>query len=622
MICKNCGTEFSDEGKFCPVCGKAVEASQPVENPQVNEATENAATDSAAYFTPASDLSSESSPSSHFTPASDISPESTLPDPTPGFTPPEPPKKKKGKKLPIALASTAAALAVVVTTTVLLWDRIDNFFAKTFMSPEDYYNHVEKENVEDTVKLLYSSLDNVTGLTDRQEGFTGSMKVELGDSMKEFYEIAGIDEEQIDWLENVELTFDADASAEAIDMDLAGNLNGTEIVKTNIILDVENGTGYLIVPDMIDEYVMLELADSSDMTAAMEAYEEELAEFEKVIPSEEVATKLLLKYFELITDSIVAEKESVKLDIEGVSQSCTLITVEIDGKTIITALTAVLEAAVEDEEIEKIIKDFAEQYDEDGDDVYDSFVEGVEDLLEELGDIDDDDIDDAMGSEIVLKTWVNNSGEIIAREIEYDYAEMTFFMGSVEQGSDVATEISCEIQDEEIVKLSGSGKKKSNKVTGNYSLEVYEQEMVELEVKDFDTKKYEDDGYLNGEFYISLGKDVDITDLFSIGMPEELLSLVDDLKLGYIISSSDKEASISMMIMNDDDPYITYTISAKLRDYEEPKIPDEDDCIDGTDEDEMTALFEDIDFEKLISNLEDAGVPSDMLDVIRDGLGI
>lgn len=600
MLCSNCGSPMTDDQKVCPVCGKVIEKSPAPQEP--------------------------------------------------GQTP-EPPRKKskdksakKSKKLPIIISATAVVLAAAVTVSVICWDNVSNFFAKTVMPAEDYYTHVEQSNVEQSVELLYSALNMGSSLQNLEEGFTGSMKIELGESMEEFYELTGM-EGDLTWLEDVEFVFDADASAQAIDMDLTGKLNGTEILSTNMILDIENNNGYITIPQLFEKYIQVplnavsmggvsaeetlepsydedstepseseDLSDvSEELSAQLDELEAQMEKFLSAIPTEKVTSKLMVKYFDVLVDSLEnVEKESTKLEIEGVRQSCTLVTVELDGDAIITATTAVLEEAVKDDEIKKIIKNFAETYEEDGDELYDAFTEAVEELLDEIDSLDSEELDELMGDEIVLQSWVASDGAIIGREIEA--AGSSIFFASIEQGSKIAAKINAKQDGTKLMEFKGSGKKSmSGVINATYELEVEGQEMLEIEVKDYDSEAFEEDGYLNGEFYFGAGDDMDLSEMVS----EELAPIMDDIRLGFGIQSGEKEFTFSTMLMNGSKPYITWSAGAKLRGYEKPSAPDKDQYVSAEDEEGLTELAGSVSFDQLIENLRKAGVPTEFVDQLE-----
>ncbi len=611
MFCSNCGTQFPDEAKVCPVCGKVVESAAQVGN-------------------------------------------NAVPTHLPVSVAPEPPKKSNGHVMPIAIV--AGVLAVVVLLTVGFWDYFSNAFAKTFLPADEYYTYVEKSNVENTVSKIYDFFG--FGSSEQQkEGFSGSMKVEIGDAMKEIYDITGVGN-QMDWLEEVEFAIDGNYASEGTDMKVSGKLNGVELISGEMIMNMEKGEVYVTVPELMSKYIRFPLAISSmgmpggnnvvlpeveqmpsddyygynavpqkseEGSAVMEEdfenqYEEakEMMEnIKKAIPSEKVATKLAVKYFELITECIEdAEKKSEKLDIKGVKQSCTTVTVEINGKFILNALEAVLKEAKTDKEIKNIIRDMAEAVDGDPDDAYEAFKEGVEDALDALEDVDADDIDDAMSDEIVLKNWISADGEIVARQIEI--GEVEIMIASIEQGTKVACEYSAEVDGMKIFELKGSGKKTMKGIlTAKYDLEVSEKKVLNFEVEDFDTKKYEKDGYINGKFYFSFGDDV-MAEMLS-GVPDETLSLVENLTLGFDVKSDEKELSLGVMILNKKNPYITWTIAAKKNNYSEPAIPSGDKVVDADDTDALQEMMNGMDPNTILDKLKDAGVPSDLLDQMQNG---
>lgn len=612
MFCSNCGAQFSDDAKVCPVCGKVVESAEE------------------------SGVSTVS-------------------------TPPVSPKKPK-KFLPF-IAIGAGVLLVSVLLVIGFWNHLSNTFAKTFLSAEDYYTYVEKSNVENTVSEFYDFFGlGSSSQKELKDGYSGSMKVEVGDAMKELYSIYGI-EERLEWLEEVELAFDSNMSAEAMDTNMTVKLNGTSLASAQMLMDMKEGTMYATAPDLISKYLRMPMFMALSMGGAteiapdvtetpymveqavpgegntvsgilsgafsdMDELKEIIDSIKKAMPSEKVATQLAVKYFELITDSIEnAEKDSVKLEIKGVTQSCTRVTVELDGKMILNAMNAVLKEAKTDKQIKKIICDIAESVEEDPDDVYEAFREAVEDALDALEDIDADDIDDLLTDEIVFTNWVSSSGEIVAREIEI--GEMVIKLASIEQGSKTACEYSLESNDVCLLEFKGSGKKSKGLYDGKYTLTVRDMEVLEIEVEDYDKKTYEKDGYLNGTFYFDYGDDIVPDTMFPIS--GELLSLAEELRLGIEVKSNEKSVSLATMVLNDKTPYLTFTISADKHEYSEPSIPSDDKCIDlsalvtgKADEETMVALQEllvELKNYDIFTKLEDAGVPNDLLDEMKNGMG-
>ena len=89
-------------------------------------------------------------------------------------------------------------------------------------------------------------------------------------------------------------------------------------------------------------------------------------------------------------------------------------------------------------------------YPVDAEDLYDEFIEGVEEALDN---IDDFDMGDA---EAVMIVYVDGEGNVIGREIEVDGMKVTFLMP--EKGSNFAMEYVIEVEEyDETMKFKMEG---------------------------------------------------------------------------------------------------------------------------------------------------------------------
>ena len=425
------------------------------------------------------------------------------------------------KSIKIALVAILAVLVVAGSLVAVFWDNVTNFVAKTTKSPEEYYLHVEKENLDLTTSMLYEVLNVEAFEKGIKTGGDYSFKVELGDGIYDVadYVLGADSKEYIEWLKSVELYGSANGStnkADVTDSVVKLGLNGKEIVSASITLD-GNGNYYFSIPLLTgDKSIKITSEDikelygtSDDLMSSSSildvVYEDNFYEdFLKAIPSEEVFGKLLNKYFEIIVNNLgEATKESADLTIDGVTQSCTLLKISISETDVVNAAKAVLTEAKSDEEIKKTIKAVAAEFTEE--DIYPEFIDAVNEALEEIEEFNNAKEKSESESEetVYYKAWVDNKGNIIARAIEAEDGK--FFYGSVKDGSDVAVDVYFEEDSVKEFQFSGKGTLKTGKLNGDFVLEVEGEEYAKINVKDFDLAALKKDKVVYGEFTFSLG---------------------------------------------------------------------------------------------------------------------
>ena len=226
--------------------------------------------------------------------------------------------------------------------------------------------------------------------------------------------------------------------------------------------------------------------------------------------------------------------------------------------------------------------------------------------------------------EFEYSTWIDSKGEIVGIEFEYEGAKISVI--APESGKKSAIEIKIEANGQKVV-FSGEGVTKGDKLNGEYDLVVFGQEVVTVNVTDYDKKKA-DDGYINGTFEIAPAKSImnSITPMLSMyDVPEEISSLVTNgLKLKVVLTSDESKNAVSVSIVSGSDEMITFSANINYKEQQKVTIPSE--YVDVSDEEALEELALNLDVEKIIAtlktNLKDAGVPSDILDLLEtmDGL--
>ncbi len=538
------------------------------------------------------------------------------------------PKPKKSKK---GLIAILVVVAVLIASVGIFWKPISNFALKTIKSPEEYYAYVEKKNLENSVEAFYKTLEAYEVEEDYKLGSKYSLKLETGEGLSDVVSLAGIDPQLIDWLKSIELAGKINASQNDSHGNLQGLLNDKELFDLSFMLDSKNKVIYASLPILTgDKYIKFDFNEYTEMMK--EAYGEDFDDsmlnddmfktydITEFLPEEEVAEALLLKYFDIFVANLgKAEKKNDKLTIGNATQSCTLITYEIDEVDFYNASKAVLEEIKADKEIEKIVKNVAEKMDSDSEEVYSSFIEVVENAIKELTlrleEAKEKSEEELAKETVTYKVWISSKGEPVARAFEVE--EDKFFTGTVKDGKNVASEISIVSEGKEEVKFEGKAVISSKNLSGEYKLLVEGKEILVLDMENVPLMISEKTGF-QGKFTFSIGKDVTaLLEEEGAKLDKETKEYIETAK---IIINAEKN-SISCAVETKGKTVLKMTVSLTEDKFETPSYPDESKTVNALDEEALAEMLSGFDADALLNKLKEAGVPEGLIESILGDTG-
>jgi len=327
-----------------------------------------------------------------------------------------------------------------------------------------------------------------------------------------------------------------------------------------------------------------------------------LSTLTEALPDGDTLAKLLKRYVDLA----IAELDNVKqstttLELDGLKQECTQLTLKIYEEDAIKVAKAVLTAAKDDAELKQALVDFAEAIenltgqDMNADGIEASFEEAIEDLLEELNEKEDFDTE----SFIQLITYVDGSHNIIGHalsmvEADDDVELLRYY--TVTEGDKFAFTAVADGMD---LKISGSGTVKSGKTSGTYDVSVDGEKAITLKAEDVTTE----------------GGTVTIT--LSDALLEELeLDALPFKKPALEIKLDGDTAEINLLA----EGKLLVGIEMKITESNGPNLSIPSGAVDATDSNALQQWAGNLNLNKLIKNLEKAGVPSELLNALTGGM--
>lgn len=624
MFCVNCGKPIEDGKTMCEACAAAQSMPyNPAEEPAYQPPYQP------SYEPPYQPVAEPQQPTFELN------------------NPVEPPKKgkkpkapKTGKRFPVGLVVAATAVVGIAAAAVFCWDTISSFFVRSFGSPEDYMTHVEEKVAEENINSFtsaYGQMLNAMGGGEMEHtGVKGEMHLTFGEDLLDLIELgmtaSGTDMD-LGWLSDIKMTVSSSIDGDLAEAEMGIGLGKTTIATINMILDMENGDCYMTVPELTGTYLALSMEDAGLDMSQFEDYQEMMSDFVKMMPSEKKMNEILIKYWAIVLANVEdVEKSTETVEVDGLEQKLNVITFTVTDENLIDIAIAILEDIQDDEELlecaigiyEKMYPGYGYlEYNEETGEYEEVFVEAdheeiimeaLDSALESLEEVKDELDGDVS---INVTTYIDNSDKIMGRTIEVETPDDSYeaYYITVWEKNEFAFEANIA----DMIEITGSGSREKKLLSGEYEISVDGEHMLTLEVEDYDEKAAEE-GYINGTFTLVPSDDVMekiIDEMGATGMGAYLdfAKLALEVKLANTATSND----IALNIKMGGSTMFGISLYAEYVEGDSIKVPSK--TVDMNDQEALMEWVMDMDFEQLISNLEDAGVSDMIVDALEGVIG-
>ncbi len=539
MFCKKCGKRISEGMLVCENCGTEVsveETEDAEKQSQKSAVTENAEQKQSSNNEQKSDLTHKEPKKKNDKNRSEIT------------------RKKKRIKLRTIIIS-AISLVLCTVLIVLTFPYIKNTFVKLFMSSEDYFAYVVKNNSEDSAKTIANALDSMKKAKTSQA--SGHIDVQLE---KTFHEILASTTSDVkiggdagaflgqyvdlsvggmtNWIGDVSADYEITLDDEKSRALLALDINDTEFGKLDMVSDNKNNIDYVGMPGYNEVYI----------SAAGEKTENKKSESSDgiidFIPGKELNEKLTMKYIVCAAENVGEVREYTKtIDAGKLSKKATALLTEIDKEELAEITEIFVEEIKNDKDIREAIKKEAKAAGVSEDDV----IKNIEKVAREINSV----YSEKLKTGLELSIYVDAKGEIAGYDFSCNKFEFSNY--TLTKWFDVGNTINGKIG---VIgfELVGNGKLENDKVKLNYALTVAGSHMADISIYDLNYKKMKD-GLYDAKAQIVFTENMSkignmlFADDAKDGLPALLLNEASDLKIDVTLGQkSVDEMSLSVLI--------------------------------------------------------------------------
>lgn len=512
----------------------------------------------------------------------------------------EPAKPKKGgAKIILPIIAVVAIIAVVVACNFKV---IANSFNKLVLGPDKYCQKVLTNYVASSAKDIAKNYGDVNKQSESTKySYTGSSSIKLSEDALDFLDDQGI--EDVDFLADSKATINVQKNENLYAIRATYGTEKKSVLSLSLIIDMDAEMLYIQVPELNKQYLSADISDLLEELSdeELEDLMENINSIEKL--SEDEIVDFINRYAAIVINHFEdVEENTVELKVNDVSMKVTSLTVELDGGEITDIAYEIVEELIDDETLEKYFDSIANALDDD-DFEWDEIADELDYLLEE---IDSDPIDDE--NILTIEFYVDNKGDIIgfcaeASEDDGKHVDSGMVFYQLNKGSKYALMYQLYEYDEEILTLSGSGSKSflGGKITGDFTLEIEDHEL-KFTLKDC---KFGIRG-VSGTVIIAME---DLIDFFEIDDADDL----EDYSLEFTFKFNTKSESFKFAIIDGKEEFMSVTFTFESSSSSKIKAPNEKDCCDMLDEDDLEDWLDEVDVDDVNDALKDMGFPKNFI---------
>ena len=471
------------------------------------------------------------------------------------------------------------------------------------LEKEEYLQKLGENNLGDAIdsvgegygKLL-AGLGN-SSAASQSGGAKVNMTITMGDTALDLFEqaiFAGPAPVDISFLKEISLDMDLGMDGQKQAIQMALGLKGQHIITANMLMNMADSVMHVGLPELNEQWLKIATGENvpNVITGGMSSTAM-LAELADALPDAETLTKVLDRYLAIVLDGLKnVDQSTTTLEVAGVKQECTVLTLMLYEEDAMNIVKSVLNTAKDDTDLKKIIEDFAKAVEEmagediGADEAYADFQEAITDILADLEAETEFDTE----SFIQLDTYVDKNHNIIGMKMfgmsEQDSERGMVYFYSLTEGNKTAFEfaIPSDVNDGDDFKLSGTGTKNGDKVSGTYTATMQGTVMGTIKIENLDAE--------GGVITIAPSMDL---------FPGEVKNMLGDLALEIKLSAE----GIALNILGDNE--LLLGIALKALDSDGPSLSEPSNAVDITDSSALERWTEQLVMDKVMENLEKAG---------------
>lgn len=410
--------------------------------------------------------------------------------------------KKTGKLMIIGIV--IAVIAAAGVAGAMNAAKISNSIRRSFSSPAEYYQYVERKNRDTLLKYnekSYSSAKKRLTAQEQTQKITYSM--ELGDTLKALMGNNG--------LENMSLISQGKQDDTTMSSKLQLQLNGKDALSFNGYMDTATGETYFQFPELTASYLnltntMKEAEQETGLTSSLVMAKD----MDQYLPSAADLTKLLTNYSEIAIKHMetVEMAKNETLSVGDMEQKSTRLDVNCDDVCCYEIGKEMLETMQDD----TLIKELIEKAEPEA---YKEFQKSVKEVLAELEKPESNEGADK--AQMLMQVYVNSQAQIIGRKITLTAEGETFTIQQLipREDSKFAYDLSVLVNEVRYLNLSGNGSIKNDSLSGDFSLSMDDslnedtsdvilsmEDLIQVSVKKLDWETLLQEGIVKGEFEI------------------------------------------------------------------------------------------------------------------------